>query len=216
MNFKKTILISSLAFLSFSAYSQEFKGLTEGKDYLKAQATENIIDTKTNKPILVEFFWYGCGHCFAMKPLSSKLFDKYKSTVIGVKQPAGFDGWVTGTKIFYTLQNMNLLDSMHDKVFDEIHIKKKNILKKDDERDSFLKSNSVDVAKFNSFYNSFGMTAQLNKAKKITESLKVESTPAYVIYSGGYTYQVSPSLTGSYDNTIKVLDTILEAKVSKK
>lgn len=203
----KSILFGLLLSITSMAYSQEFKGIKEGVDYLKTPTKEVIIESK--KPVVVEFFWYGCGHCFAIKPKSKELFKKYDKKVISLSYPAAFENWKSGTQIYFTLEQMGLLTQLNDKVFDEIHINHGNILKKEEDRNKFLKNQGVDVDKFNTAFNSFTVSNKVTKATKIITDLKIESTPTYVIYYKGSNYQVSPSMTKSYEKTIEVLDIIL-------
>lgn len=209
--FKKIFLAISILFTSFWANAQSFPGLTEGKDYIKIPFNENVVENKSNKPVVLEFFWFGCGHCFKIKPLSKQLFESNKNISINLQYPAGFDGWTSGVKMFFTLKKMDLLDKMTDKVFNAIHVQGKNILKKDSDRDAFLKENGIDVEKFNSTYNSFSISTEVNKAKILTEKLKIESTPSYIVYKNGYAYQISPSLSKTYERTIEVTNIIVQS-----
>lgn len=203
----KSILCCLFMIATTNVFAQEFKGLQEGQDYIKTPTKEVVVESK--KPVVVEFFWYGCGHCFAMKPMSKELFKKYDKKIVSLSYPAAFENWKSGAQIYFTLEQMGVLSQMHDKVFEEIHVNKSNILKKDDDRNRFLKANGIDVEKFNSSYNSFSVTNKVTKATKIVTDLKIESTPSYVIYYKGSNYQVSPSMTKSYEKTIQVLDVII-------
>ncbi len=207
----KKLFLALLMTISTIAYASEFPNLVEGKDYTKNKTTDVLVESK-DKPIVVEFFWYGCGHCYAMLPLSKELFKKYENKIVPAHYPVGFDGWASGVKMFFTLEQMNILPSMHEKVFHAIHKDGKNLLKKDSDREDFLKSNNIDVKKFNETYNSFAIANKFNKAKSVTTNLKIESSPAYAVYYKGYTYQTSPALTQNYQKTISVLDTIIKAQ----
>jgi thiol:disulfide interchange protein DsbA len=212
MKLKSLFASVLLAGISMLAQAQEFPSLVEGKDYLKSQIKETVVDANQKKPVLVEFFWYGCPHCFKMKPMAEKLSEKYNGKITSVRYPVGFPNWESGARIFFTLEEMKLLDKLHSKTFEEIQVSRVNILADQTKRDSFFAANGVDVKQFNSTYNSFSVSNKWNKAKNIVTSHKIEGSPVYAVYSGGYTYQVLPSLTGSYEKTIENLDKILAAK----
>ncbi len=203
----KYIILSLLVSIGSLAQAQDFKGLKEGVDYLKSPEKESIVES--NKPVVAEVFWYGCGHCFSMLPKSKALFKKYNNKIVEVPYPAAFDNWKSGAQIYFTLEQMGVANDMHEKVFNEIHVKQVNILKKAKERDNFLQVNKIDVNKFNSIYDSFSVNTKITKAKKIITDLNIQSTPSYVIFYKKNTYQVSPSLVGGYDRTIQVMDELL-------
>ena len=213
--FLKKIIVSSL-FVCFSglSFAGEFPGLEEGKDYLKFKTVETVVPVTKGKPTVVEFFWYGCSHCFKIKPLSEKLFKKYENKINSIQYPVGFDGWESGARTFFTLQEMNILNQMHDKVFNEIHTKGNlSILKNKNKMNGFLKENGVDVVKFNNIYKSPSVNLKWNEAVFALTADKIDGSPDYVIYNNGYTYKVSPALVNSYEKTIENLDKILSIQV---
>jgi len=191
----------------------EFKGLTEGTDYTKTQILETIKPSNGQKPVFVEFFWYGCSHCFKMKDMSATLAKKYGSKIEYIKYPVGFPNWESGAKIFFTLEELNLEDKLHDKTFDEVHLNRNNILMDKKRLDTFLTKNGVDITKFNSIYNSFSVNSKWIKSQKMVVSHSITGSPNFAVYSGGYTYQTTPSLSGGYPKTIDNLDIILSSKI---
>ncbi len=208
--FLGALLLSACSMLS---YAQEFVGITEGKDYTKFKVEQPIVESTNNKPIVVELFWYGCPHCNVMRPISENFVNKQKDNIVSIKYPASFGNWETGARMFFTYQEMNILDKMHVATFNEIHNKNSTkILFKEDARNSFLKANGVDVAKFNMIYNSFSMSAKIGKSKEVMKTHRIENTPVYVVYKNGFAYQTSPALSGSYDKTINALEKIVAPK----
>jgi thiol:disulfide interchange protein DsbA len=96
--------------------------LTE-KDYREikpAQATE-----EGPKVEVIEFFWYGCPHCYELEPTLKKWLARKPDDVSFRRVPAIFrQSWVPGAQTFYTLETMGELDRLHAKVFDAIHIER--------------------------------------------------------------------------------------------
>lgn len=210
--FKKILFSITALFLSFNIQAQSAEKFVSGIDYIEEPTKEVLIVSE--KPVLIDFFWYGCGHCYAMKPKVKELVAKHQKKIISKSYPATFDNWKSGAQIFFTLEEMGSLDSMHDRVFDEIHLNKKNILKNESALFDFIKSNGIKEEKFKSLYSSFTIQSKVNKAMLTTKQLNIESTPYFVIYYKGKTYKTSPSMVASYDKTIAVLDYLL-TKFSK-
>lgn len=212
MKIKKISLAVFLSALTSLSYAQEFPGLVEGKDYSKAKISPTVVDANQSKPTFVEFFWYGCPHCYHVKDQSAQLAKKHGAKINYVRYPVGFPNWDVGGKIFFAFEEMKILDKMHDKTFDQIHRHRVNIFADKKGFDALLTTNGVDVKKFNETYNSFSVNAKWGKAKTITESHKITGSPIFAVYSGGYTYQVSPAQAGGYDKALNNIDVILKNK----
>lgn len=194
--------------------------LKEGKDYIKVPvATEKTIkldanEQKSGKPLLVEFFWYGCPHCYHMDPLINKLVAEHKDSIIFKRYPATFPKWESGAKLFFTLEEMGLEKQLHTKVFDTIQKDHINLMDNKVARDKFLLKEKVDINKFDTVYNSFSIASKLRLSKQVADNYKLNSSPVLVVNN---LYQVDPGLTNSYEATIKSIDSILksEKKVCK-
>ena len=60
--FTKNLLFSTILFISYSLISDEYKA---GKHY---QILPQTIATRDAKKIeIIEFFWFGCGHCYSLE-----------------------------------------------------------------------------------------------------------------------------------------------------
>jgi thiol:disulfide interchange protein DsbA len=96
-------------------------------------------------------------------------------------------------RLFYVRPALNRTD-LHQKVFDTIH-KQGNMLVSNDEQATrkaqldFLKANGVSVEDFNKAYDSFTVSAGLQRAEQLTQRYKVNGVPL-VIINGKYTTDV--------------------------
>lgn len=212
MKIKKITLAAILLASVNMVYAQEFPGLVEGKDYTKSKITPTVVEANQAKPTFVEFFWYGCPHCYSVKDQSAQLAKKHGTKINYVRYPVGFPNWDVGGKMFFAFEDMKILEKMHDKTFDQIHRHRVNLFANKNAFDGFLKVNGVDIKKFNDTYNSFGVNAKWGRAKTITQSHKITGSPVFAVYSGGYTYQVSPAQAGGYDKALNNIDLILKTK----
>lgn len=201
-----------------------FGNLKEGIDYLKIPVpqsdSENFVGQNNAKPSVLDFFWYGCGHCNNVRPFMNQLVKNYPDTP-HLKQAVAFKGWEAGTKMFIIFKMMGIEDKMHDITFDAIHKNRQSIYKSPADTDAFLKANGVDVAKYHALENSFNLGVQYRKAEKITTNYKLEGTPMLGVYYRGYAYLTSPQLAKGYAQSVQytqlILDKIIaEDKASKK
>ncbi len=196
------------------------KKLTEGKEYVKLsfendkqsdflkqmigeKEFKEIVDKK--QKLIVEFFWYGCPHCFTMEKTVKEFMNKTQDVKI-VRYPVSFPRWVSGTEIFFALKNLNLLEKYHDDVFSIIHVNGINILDNEIARKGFFerKANIMIAEQIEKELKSDRVKKQVELSKKVIEFFQVKSTPLFAIQNieSKNTLMVSPGSSGGYQQTI--------------
>lgn len=124
------------------------------------------------------------------------------------RYPLTYPSWKSGSAYFFAEEQLGLFDKLHQKTFDKIHIEHVDILNNKNERDKFLKSEGVDVSKFEEALQSFSVNNQLSKGFTYAKNYKLTSAPSFVINN---TYVVDPGLGKGYEGTIKNIDTIVKS-----
>lgn len=203
MNFiKKISLLWLIALLPITAYAATYM---EGKDYTKLTTP---VATKTGDKIeVLEFFWYGCPHCFSFEPTLKKWKASKPANVTFTRVPAPLNPrWMPQTKTFYALQVMGEGEKYHEAIFSAMHVQKMRINNKDSIA-SFLATKGVDKKTFLSTFDSFAVEMRARQAMKLGQDYKVNGVPLLVI-NGKYT--VSGSQAGSYENLIKITNYLIK------
>ena len=155
---------------------------------------------------VIEFFWYGCPHCYALEPAVNNFVKNTPKDVVFRRVPAiPSDAWGEHAKIFYTLEAMGLLEKLHQKVFDAIHQDRQNLNNKKI-RDEFLAKNGVDAAKYAEMEKSFTVATKLQKAKQLTYAYKVDSVPRLVVNGKYFT---GPETAGGTQNMFPVVEKLI-------
>ena len=143
---------------------------------------------------VIEFFWYGCPHCYNLEPYIETWLKKLPPDVEFHRVPAVFNArWGHDAAIFYTLESMGLLDKLHRPLFDAIH---KGNLRTDNEAafSEWLQKNGVDPKKFMDTMKSFGVQSKLKRAAQQTVAYKIDGTPAMAV-AGRYTVSADQGRT---------------------
>lgn len=155
---------------------------------------------------VLEFFAYTCPHCAAMEPLVEEWEKKMPSDVVLKRVPIAFNaGMKPLQQLYYTLVAMDRTD-LHPKVFAAIHNEKRRMFDKKSMVE-WMGTQGVDKAKFESVFDSFSVTSQVQRANQLTEAYRVEGTPALAV---GGKYLTSPVLAGnSYAGAIAELDKLI-------
>jgi protein dithiol oxidoreductase (disulfide-forming) len=160
---------------------------------------------------VVEFFWYGCPHCYSIEPLVEQWRKTLPADAVFRPFPAVFNArWAHDAAIFYTFEALGVLDKMHRPFFDAIH---RDHLRTDDPKalDEWVKNHGMDVKKFNDTMKSFSVQAKVRRAAQLTAAYKIDGTPAFAV-AGRYT--VSAEQGGSREGMLKTVSFLVD-KVRK-
>ena len=72
---------------------------------------------------VLEFFWYGCPHCYAIDPLVESWKKTKPAFITFARVPVMWsEGHRSTARLYYTLESMGKLDQLHGEVFKEIHV----------------------------------------------------------------------------------------------
>jgi thiol:disulfide interchange protein DsbA len=205
----KTIVVS--ATLLAAAGAQAF---TEGKEY-KALAKPQPVAV-AGKQEVIEFFWYGCPHCFAVEPVVEAWEAKLPKNVNFRRVHVMWDGrndMEGHARIFLALEGMGLTKKHQMAVFKAIQ-QDRIELRKEDVLFDWVKKQGLDLAKFKTNYNGFSTKMQLNKLSEMTRNYAVDGVPTFIVNGKWVT---SPSMVGREDGTItKVIDSLLSKNAGAK
>jgi thiol:disulfide interchange protein DsbA len=161
---------------------------------------------------VIEFFWYGCPHCYHLEPEVNAWAKALPADVVFKRIPAyPSEAWGEAARIFYTLQAMGLLDKFHEKVFEAIHKDNVNLVNKKI-RDEWLTKNGIEPKKYDEVAHSFTVASEMQRDKQMTMNYKVDGVPRLVV---GGKYYTSGELAGGADKIFPVVDEMI-AKVRQE
>jgi len=197
----KSLLVFLLLVVS-SACSQA-EDYKEGVHYKKLP---QAVTTTSDKIEVLEFFWYGCPHCYSFEPYIKSWKKTLADNVEFARVPAIFrPDWEIQARTYYALSNLGVIETVHGKIFDEVHNNKKHLNTLKSMTDFVVKS-GVDREKFLEEYNSFGVNSLVRKAKKKQSEYKIQGVPGVVVNGK---YLASGSMAGNYENMVKIIDHLI-------
>ena len=199
--------------LALTGLAQAHGAPKEGTQYVKLSTPVPVSLPSPDKKIeVVEFFWYGCQHCYAFEPTLEAWVKKLPADVAFRQVPVGFMApHQMHQKLFYALEEMGQLAAMHRKVFAAIH---QQNLRLSTEADivAFATANGADGAKLAESMKSFGVTTKSNRARQLADGYKIDGVPALGINGRFYT---SASLAGSHERAVVVADYLIQLSRTK-
>jgi protein dithiol oxidoreductase (disulfide-forming) len=154
-----------------------------------------------NKIEVLEFFWYGCIHCYNLEPKLDTWLKALPKDVEFRRVPAVFnERWAHDASIFYAIDALGLLDKLHRPLFDAIH---RDRLRTDRwaELSAWLQKQGVDAQKFESTLKSFGVQGKTKRAIRLTADYKIDGTPSMAVH-GRYTVRSSDAMLGTVNELV--------------
>ncbi len=203
-------LLSGLLFSVTLALSALAQAPAKGSPYTELnppQATES-----SGKVEVIEFFWYGCPHCYALEPVLEPWIKKLSKEVVFKRVPAIFnEQWGVAARVFYSLEAINEEDRVHRALFDAIH---KDNLRITDESamTGWLTKHGVDAEKYKAAYRSFTVETKLKRALQMTQAYRIDGVPALAVQGR---YVMSATSIPDRQDLLKAVDRVIGDTIKK-
>ncbi|SFI59332.1 thiol:disulfide interchange protein DsbA/DsbL [Nitrosomonas sp. Nm34] len=196
--------------LNFSGILLAQAEIIEGRDYIVLATPQPTEDQRSIE--VIEFFWYGCPHCYELHPHIDNWRKNAPKDVIFRYVPAIFRAnWTPAAKTFYAMEALGITRELHDKVYKAIH-RDKIDLSKEAVLFDWIEKQGIERAKFINAYNSFSVQNQVAKVSQMIRQYKLTGVPALVVEGK---YITSGKMSGTPRDTIQVLNELID-KVRKE
>lgn len=163
-----------------------------GKDY--AVLSQPVPTSDPKKIEVTEVFWYGCPHCYKLEPVVNKWAAEQDDDVHFVRLPAAQGKvWSIHGQLFLTLESLKVENKLHDYIFDAIQNKRMPLLRPEDMA-KFVEGFGINPQKFLETYNSFGVHAKLEQAKKLFNLYGITGVPVLIV-NGKYRVEINENVT---------------------
>lgn len=173
----------------------------EGTDFVRLSRPAPV-ESPASQVEVVEFFAYSCVHCFNFEPAFDEWMKKKPANVNVRRMPVAFSpAFVPMQRLYFTLEAMKLVDRLHTKVFQAIHVDRQQLTTQPVITAWIDKQGGVDMARFNEIYNgaAVGLAA---KATQLQEAYQVEGTPSMGVAGRYY-------VNGQGPRTLVVADALI-------
>jgi thiol:disulfide interchange protein DsbA len=152
-----------------------------------------------NKVEVLEFFYYGCPHCYNLQPPLKAWLKNAPKDVEFKRMPTVFrESWVPLTRTYYALEAIGALEKVHDEVFAAVQQQSVNL---GDKRLllEWATKRGIDPKKLGEAYDSFAVQTKTQRSLQMTRAYGITGTPSVVV---GGRYLTGPSMTLNADNSI--------------
>ncbi len=198
-------IATSSSLLSVPAAWADDPKPVEGQEFL-VLSSPVATDAAAGKIEVLEFFRYSCPHCFEFETSFEPWAKRLPKNVVLHRNPVSF-GDESGVlqRLYYALEAMGLVDQMHAKVFDAIHVQKLP-LGTDSAMADWVAKQGVDRAKFVEQHKSFSAMTKANRAAQLQNAYKIDSVPSFGVAGRYYT---GGGLTRTRERGLQVVDYLI-------
>ncbi len=191
--------------MAFSGHSLAQGAPVEGEQFIKL--SQPLPKAANGKIDVVEFFWYGCPHCYAFEPYFDAWAKRQPADVQVRRVPIA----LTATqemhaRIFYSLEAMGQLEALHRKVFATLQVERKRLDKESDVV-PFATALGADSAKFAEMFKSFSVQTKLQQGKQLSAGYRIDGVPTIGVAGRWYT---SGQSAGGHTQALQVTDYLIQ------
>ncbi len=203
MNRRDWVLASAASLAGLPLAAQAQGALQEGRDYKRVETPVPVAEGKLE---VVEFFGYGCPHCNAFEPALDAWAKKLPPQVTFRRIPVAFSpGQEPLQRLYYAIEAMGQVDTLHKKVFAALHAERKRLNTESDILD-WAKTQGVDTAKLGDTMKSFAVATKLRQSKQLADGYRIDGVPTLGIQGR---WMTSPGIAGSHERALAVADALI-------
>ena len=162
---------------------------------------------------VLEIFWYGCPHCYALEPYLKKWLKNKPEFVEFVRLPAVLNqSWTFDARVFYTFVALGLIDELHEAYFDAIH-KDRRRMKNVEQVAAWAQEQGINPQLILDTFNSFGVDSMLANATQMSGRYEADGVPTIIIDGK---YRTTVSLAGGHNEIIDLINYLAQRAKSER
>ena len=201
---KNALIVLVLSLFCSSAFSKDYQ---EGRHY---ELIEPLPTRNPEKIEVIEFFWFGCGHCFSLEQLIKDWKSEVSSKVDFFRLPVVWNEQTkTHAKLFFATETLKVPEAIQG-IFSAIHYNRKMMLS-DKEIIPFFQGYGIQEDKYLAATNSFGLKNNLRKAELFAFKYGIKGVPAFIVNGK---YKVSATREIGTEDLLDVVNYLIEKEQS--
>jgi thiol:disulfide interchange protein DsbA len=190
----------------------------EGVNYSRLVPAQPI-DAPAGQVEVLEFFWYGCPHCYALEPTIEAWAKSKPAYVTFTRVPVL---WNPGDRalgrLYYAVSGLGKIDDLHGAIFKEIHVNNDPLIGADPEDTAtnermalaFVRKFGISDQDFRSKYeHDMGVETAMQHADQLVQRYRVSSVPDFVV-NGKFVADVATA--GSPEKLISLINDLTAAE----
>jgi thiol:disulfide interchange protein DsbA len=177
----------------------------EGVDYTRLTQPQ---PTETGDKVeVLEFFWYGCPHCFHLEPLLEKWLANKPEDAAFRRMPAVLGpNWEPHARAYFAAELLGVQDKLHEPLFHAMQVEKRRLMD-EDQLVAFAAEQGINADEFRKAYESFYVNMKVRRAAELERRYGIDGVPTIIVNGK---YRTSASQTGSNEKLIEVINYLVK------
>lgn len=213
--FRTTLAVLTIGWLlslvAFTANAEEF---VEGEDYRVIEtevqeelANEDAEEDSDSTIRVVEFFNYGCPHCYKLEPIIKEWLEEKGDDVEFAREAVPLrQDWVPLARAYYIAEEYDVLDKVHSTIFKAIFEYNLNMQRKD-LLEQLFERRGVEIEDFNKAYTSDSVFKSMRETQSRMRLLGLKGTPAIVVADK---YVIDTELADGHERMFEIVDYLVD------
>ena len=191
-----------MMFLPMLSFADSF---VAGKDY---EVLNTGKDSTKGKPVSVlEFFSYGCPHCYRIEPALNRWAKLHQKQISLKRVPVVFNKeWIYYAKAFYAADLLKRSDTLTPILFKAIQTDKRTLTSNQAMIDFFIAQGVDKDLAASAFNNSTTVDMNVNEGNVLMGRMHINAVPAIVV---NHQFKTDLKMAGSEERLFKILDHLL-------
>jgi thiol:disulfide interchange protein DsbA len=201
-------MLQKIAFLGLFCFAMLAHAEGGYEPLTPAQPVQN-----PDKIEVIEFFWYGCPHCYHLEPAIAAWLKTKPANVQFIRQPAVFsEAWGKHAKAFFTAEALGIGEKVHADFFDAIQNKKEK-LQTEEELQKFFAEHGVKEEDFRNAYNSFAVYTKVRQAEDMSQRYGITGVPTLIVNGK---YRVNAQSAKTQENMLSITNELIKQESQSK
>lgn len=177
-----------------------------GKGYEKIDPPQQTVAAEGKVEVL-EYFWFGCPHCYAFEPAINEWAANKPDYVEFVREaPPLNPNWRPHSEAFYAAEQLGVTEKFFDPMFNGIHAEKRRLHNRK-EIAKFAGELGIDSREFLGAMKSFAVETRMRQAMQRAVGSGINGVPSVVIAGK---YRTGNRLAGGHEGIIQVINELAE------
>lgn len=156
---------------------------------------------------VIDFFWYGCPHCYNLQPALERWISRKPADVTVRRIPAILrDSWAPHARIYYTLEVLGEVERLHQRVYHGYHVEEL-AMSKPEVMSEWAVRNGIARERWDETYNSAAVQRKVDEASRLGKAYSISGTPSLVVHGR---YLTSGNFTESLNGMVVILDGLVQ------
>lgn len=162
---------------------------------------------------VMELFWYGCPHCYALEPHLNEWLETKPDAIVFKRVPAVLNPhWTLHAQAFFAAEKLDAVETIHTPMFQAIHAQRRR-LNNPDQITRFVSTLGVDPQAFRQALDSPDIRAKLQESYELGRASQATGVPALIVAGK---YRVTASLAGGYPEMLDVVNYLVKMELAQQ